>query len=162
MKKLINSSLLSFILITLLFLSVACSKNSSIISEKKSRIQTETILKDFSKDGLLIKEINLDTLTDSSLKDLLENKSTNRGIYGFQIAEEYKQYLYFNGKSNAFIDLDFKIEDSKLLISANTEENTANNNEKLILIEATDASKIKPIQIKVNELEKDTATIYDF
>ncbi|GAB6170389.1 hypothetical protein JCM1393_28490 [Clostridium carnis] len=163
MKKLYFIFSTSLLFIIILSLSLIKAKPISAISEISSKIQKEILIEDFTEENIQIKEINLNELVDPALISMINNKSSERGIYGFTIQNEGKDYLYFNGINNPFINHKFDINDNKLIINCDASKDSNENfSKKLFLIEKKDNSLISNIQITVNELEDNTSTIYEF
>lgn len=161
MKKYYKLLLLTLFLSFFIFINVETEE--TIIVQKSPRVQKEEILKDYVTEGLTIKEINLDSLVDDSIKTLLTEKDSTHGIYAFEIQGENQELVYLNGVDSTFSNIEFSIEKDTLIISSKIEVTTEGTPSKtLLLIEKIPESKIQSVKAKITELEPGTTTIYDF
>lgn len=158
-----NSKNLFLVLLLCIFTLIGCKSVETILVEKNLRVQTEKILKEFTVEGLTIKNINLDTLEDDSIKTLLSEKDSTHGIYVFEIQGENKDLIYFNGIDSNFSNLEFSMDNNTLIITSKVEELKENTtNKTLLLLEKTENSTVQSVKAKISELTPGTTTIYDF
>lgn len=161
MKK--HYKFLVLILFLGFFTLIGLESKEAIIVQKTPRVQKEEVLKDYVAEGLTIKEINLDTLVDDSIKTILNEKISTHGIYAFEIQGENQELVYLNGVDSTFSNVEFSIENDTLIITSKIEESIEGiPNETLLLLEKTPESTIQAVKAKVTELEPGTTTIYDF
>lgn len=161
MKKNYKNLLLILFLSTLALLG--CASAETILVQKKPTVQTEKILKEFASEGLTIKEINLDTLEDDSIKTLLSEKDPIHGIHAFEIQGQNKDLVYFNGIDSNYSKIEFSVDTDTLVLNSQVEVQVEGvQNKTLLLIEKTDTSIVQSVKVKIAELEPGTTTIYDF
>lgn len=161
MKK--HYKFLILILFLAFFTLIGLESEETIIVQQTPRVQKEEVLKDYVAEGLTIKEINLDTLIDDSIKTILNEKNSVHGIYAFEIQGENQDLVYLNGVDSTFSNVEFSIENDTLIITSQIEESIEGTpNETLLLLEKTPESTIQSVKAKVTELEPGTTTIYDF
>lgn len=155
-KTFLSLVILSFCL-TLL---IGCS--NSKVDETQ---ETETIIKEFTDNGIIIKSIDIKSITSKSLLDAFKEKERKEDIFCFTVtdstdASKTMEYILFNGVNNGFKDFDFAFEKNILKIKCAVDPNSEVK-QKIYIIERPTNSSLDSIEISLTK-EDGTVTIYEF
>ncbi|KPU27891.1 hypothetical protein TR13x_00620 [Caloranaerobacter sp. TR13] len=95
-----------FSLLLLPLLVTGCSKKSIQQINEQNKITNDTsrtnpknkyISTNQLKDGILIREIDINSIKDEQLNIVIKNETLENGVYGFFYKDEVKYYVFFNG-----------------------------------------------------------------